>query len=106
MRPIYHYATVSKAIDDLRLKGFTEDFNLEANCLVCASGKFNDTEFEISHMYYYEGETDPADRATVYGIESKTGVKGVLVTGEDSNTDPMSEAIVQKLLVHRNDLNT
>lgn len=106
MRPVYHYATVSKAIDDLRSKGFSEDFNLEENCLVCKLGKFNNEEFEISHIYYYEGETDPADKATVYGIESATGIKGVLVTGEENNTDPMSEAIVQKLLVHRNDLNT
>ena len=101
MRPTYHYATVIRAIDELRQKGFTEDFNLHENCLVCTAGKFNDEEFEISHVYYYEGESNPDDEATVYGIESTTGIKGVLVTGGDLDVDPMSQQIVNKLLVHR-----
>jgi hypothetical protein len=29
-----HYATVSEAIEQLRQKGFTMDFNLEKNCIV------------------------------------------------------------------------
>lgn len=99
----YHYATVSKAIDELRAKGFTEDFNLADNCLVCNSAKFNDDEFEITHVYFYEGETDPGDEATVYGIESTSGVKGILVTGDEADEDAMTNAIIQKLLVHRND---
>lgn len=98
----YHYATVSKAIEQLREKGFTEDFNLDENCLICNSGKFEDDEFEITHVYFYEGETDPGDEATVYGIESHSGINGILVTGDESDTDAMSNAIIQKLLVHRN----
>ena len=34
MKPTYHYATVLHAIEQLREKGFTEDFNLHENCLV------------------------------------------------------------------------
>ncbi len=101
MKPIYHYATVIKAIDELKKKGFNEDFNLHENCLVCSLGRFNHEEFEISHIYYYEGESNPDDEATVYGIESKTGVKGVLVTGADRNMDSMSKEIIDKLLVSR-----
>lgn len=98
----YHYTTVSKALEELRQKGFTEDFNLHENCLVCNSGKFNEDEFEVTHVYFYEGETDPGDEATVYGIESKSGIKGVLVTGDEADEDEMTNAIIQKLLVHRN----
>jgi hypothetical protein len=98
----YHYTTVSKAIEELRQKGFTEDFNLHENCLVCSAGKYNEDEFEVSHIYFYEGETDPGDEATVYGIESKSGIKGVLVTGDEADEDEMTNAIIQKLLVHRN----
>lgn len=98
----YHYTTVSKAIEELRQKGFTEDFNLHENCLICSAGKFNENEFEITHVYFYEGETDPGDEATVYGIESQSGVKGVLVTGDEADEDEMTNAIIQKLLVHRN----
>ncbi|WP_159800418.1 hypothetical protein [Flavobacterium sp. MK4S-17] len=97
----YHYATVYKAIEELRAKGYTEDFNLHENCLVCNSAKFNDDDFEVTHIYFYEGETDPGDEATVYGIESKSGIKGILVTGDEMDTDPMTNSVINKLLVHR-----
>lgn len=98
----YHYGTVSQAISQLRKKGFSVDFNLKENCLVCNSDKFKEEDFEITDVFYYEGESDPGDEATVYGIKSKSGIKGILVTGDEIDTDPMSNAIIQKLLVHRN----
>jgi len=97
----YHYATVSKAIDELREKGYTEDFNLHENCLVCNSGRFSDEEFEVTEIYFYEGESDPGDEATVYGIASKAGIKGILVTGDETFSDTMSDRVIDKLLVHR-----
>lgn len=98
----YHYATVSKAIEELRQKGYNEDFNLDNNYLVCNSGRFGHDEFVITDIYFYEGETDPGDEATVYGIQSASGHKGVLVTGDEADLDPMSDQIIDKLLVHRN----
>lgn len=92
-----HYATVSEAINELRKKGYTTDFNLEENCIVCHPEKFSPEEFEIVDVYRYEGNTDPADEATVYAIESKSGLKGVLVTGYGTSTDTMSTAILEKL---------
>lgn len=102
MRPIYHYGTVSQSIKQLREKGFTVDFNLQENCIICNEVKFKDDEFEITHIYRYEGESDPGDEATVYGIESNTGIKGILVTGDETSSDAMSNAIIKKLLVKRN----
>jgi len=92
-----HYATVSAAIEQLRKKGFTVDFNLKENCIVCHPEKFNPKDFEIVDVYRYEGNTDPADEAAVYAIESKTGIKGVLVTGYGISTDSMSTEILNKL---------
>jgi hypothetical protein len=100
MSTVYHYATVSKAIDELREKGFTEDFNLIDNYLVSHSGKYSDEEFDIAHIYFYEGDSNPDDEATVYGIESASGHKGVLVTGSDVFPDTSSK-IIKKLLLHR-----
>ncbi len=91
-----HYATVSEAIEKLRIKGFTTDFNLEENCIACSHGKFEAEDFEIVDVYRYEGNTDPADEATVYAIESKNGIKGVLVTGYGASEDSMSTAILNK----------
>ncbi len=94
-----HYETVSEAIDQLRKKGFTIDFNLEKNCLVCHPETFDPDDFEIVDIYRYEGNTDPADEATVYAIESKTGLKGILVTGYGTSTDTMSTEILSKLRI-------
>lgn len=93
----YHYATVVEAINQLREKGYTRDFNLEANCLVCGDGKFTDEEFDVEEVYKYEGMSDPADEATVYGIASATGIKGILVTGSGSEVDARSAQILKKL---------
>ena len=73
---MYHYTTVSKALEELKEKGFTVDFNIQESRIIN-----NPNDFEIEHIYRYEGETDPGDEATVFGIKSSTGEKGVFVTG-------------------------
>jgi hypothetical protein len=85
MTKMYHYATVSKALDDLNEKGFTFDFNLHEEDIVK-----NPQRYEIKHIYRYEGNTDPGDEAIVYGITSTSGKKGVFVTGFSANS--VSEA--------------
>ncbi|MBW1655118.1 hypothetical protein [Flavobacterium quisquiliarum] len=82
MRRMYHYATVSKALDQLNEKGFTCDFNRNADLI-----KKNPEKFEIVHVYRYEGESDPADEAVVYGIRSVNGKKGVYVAGFSADSD-------------------
>jgi hypothetical protein len=96
MKRELHYATVSEAIEQLRKKGFTTDFNLEENCIACSHGKFEAEDFEIVDVYRYEGNTDPADEATVYAIESKSGIKGILVSGYGVSADSASTAILNK----------
>jgi len=54
-------------------------------------------DFEIVDVYRYEGDSDPADEAVVYAIESKTGVKGILVTGYGIYSDTISAKILEKL---------
>ena len=97
MEPAYYYETVSEAIRRLREKGFTIDFNLAENCIVCHTGRFNPDEFQVAEVYRYEGNTDPADEATVFGIISNSGLKGILVMGDDLSSDQMTEELVHKL---------
>ncbi|MDP3555987.1 MAG: hypothetical protein Q8T03_01360 [Bacteroidota bacterium] len=90
--------TVSEALNKYRQQGFTIDFNLEENCISCDGiDKFNSDEFEIVDVYRYEGNSDPADQATLYAIESKTGLKGVLLTGYGISTDTLSSQMLKKL---------
>jgi len=84
MAKMYHYATVSKALDQLNEKGFTCDFNLNSNSDMI---KKNPEKFEIVHVYRYEGDSDPGDEAVVYGIKSTSGKKGVYVAGFSADSD-------------------
>lgn len=93
----FHYATVSDALTDLRRRGFNIDFNLAANCLKCSHGDLHPEDFDIVDVYRYEGDSDPGDEATVYAIESKSGLKGVLVTGYGASSDIESTALLTKL---------
>lgn len=94
---MYSYDTLSEAVNDLRKRGFTVDFNLQENCLVCHSDKFDIEDFEVAEVYRFEGNTDPADEAIVFGIESKTGIKGVLVSGYGVSAEGMSAEMARKL---------
>lgn len=78
------------------------DFNLTENCIVCHEEKFNPAEFEITEVYRFEGDTDPADEAIVFAIESSNGLKGVLVNAFGVYSEPMSDEMIKKLSFHKN----
>ncbi|SDK58361.1 hypothetical protein [Flavobacterium noncentrifugens] len=93
-RQMYHYATVSKALDELKEKGYTTDFNLAEDRIVN-----NPDDFEIVHIYRYEGESDPGDEATVYGIKSGDGEKGVFVAGDLSLGEKSATQVLNDLTI-------
>ncbi|RYC71792.1 MULTISPECIES: hypothetical protein [Spirosoma] len=92
-----HYDTVSEAVAALQKQGFTTDFRLEQDRLVCPVASFGADEFTIVDIYRYEGDTDPADEASVYAIKSRSGLKGILVTGYGASADAVSTALLEKL---------
>src|SRR5882757_5885783 len=98
---MHSYDTVSEAVNDLKKRGYTLDFNLEEGKIVCNKMPLalQPNEFEITEVYRFEGDTDPADEAVVYAIESKHGQKGVLVNGYGPSADPISDEMIEKLKV-------
>jgi hypothetical protein len=99
---MYTYDTVSAAVNGLKKRGYDMDFNLSENCLVCHEDKFDVNDFEIVEFYRFEGDSDPADEAVVYAIESNKGQKGVLVNGYGPSSDAMSSDMAKKLQIHKN----
>lgn len=91
---MYHYAPVSQALDELKEKGFTIDFNNQEGRIINSPD-----EFTIVHLYYYEGDSDPGDEATVYGITSSTGEKGVFVVGHQAYTDNSAAMVLNELSI-------
>lgn len=98
---MYSYDTVTEAVSGLKKRGFDLDFNLQENCLVCHEHKFDPNDFEIVEVYRFEGNSDPADEAVVYAIQSTQGQKGVLVNGYGPSADSMSTEMAKKLQIHR-----
>ena len=94
---MYSYDTVTDAVNGLKQRGYTKDYNLEENCIVCNEEKFHSEDFEIVEVYRFEGESDPADEAVVYAVESNKGDKGILVAGYGISAEDMSIEMLKKL---------
>ena len=97
------YDTVTAALADLKLRGFTTDFNLAFDKLRCekTGSCLSPSEFDIVEHYRFEGDSDPGDESTVYGIAAKDGsMHGVLVTAYGAYTDGLNDELIRKLSVH------
>lgn len=91
---MYHYATVTTALEELKEKGFTVDFNNQEGRIINSPH-----DFTIVHVYRYEGESDPGDEAMVFGITSSTGEKGVFVAGLSAFTDNSAAMVLNELSI-------
>ena len=97
-------STVTEVINKLRQEGYVEDFNLQQNCLLCRNAHYSvfHDEFVIDKVYRFEGDSDPADEATVYAISCpKYDIKGVLVNGAGIYTDGMTDEMLESLKIDR-----
>ena len=97
------YDTLSEAVNGLKKRGYDIDFNLEFDCITGDKTpvSLKPSEFEITEVYRFEGNSDPADEAIVFAIESKHGQKGVLVNGFGISADDASDEMIEKLKVKR-----
>ena len=100
---MYAYDTVTEAVQGLKQRGYTIDFNLEPDRLVCDKTPLSlaPSDFEVAEVYRFEGNSDPADEAAVYGIVSTDGRKGLLVTGFGISAEGIGEEMVEKLAYFR-----
>ena len=92
--------TLSEILTKLKQDGYTEDFNLQANCLACRGNALQvfPNEFVVDKHYRFEGLSDPADEAVVYAISSpKYRLKGTLVNGYGVYADPLVDDMVKAL---------
>lgn len=94
METKYHYASVLKALEDLKNLGFVIDFNLQEVAI-----QNNPDDYEIVHIYRYEGDSNPDDEAIVYGIKTKSGEKGVFVAGFSANSESEAEQVLRAISI-------
>src|SRR5690242_11176858 len=97
------YQTLSAAIENLREKGYREDFNITSDHLICEARQLqlHPENFEIKEVYRYEGNSSTDDSSIVYGIESKDGTKGILVDAYGVYANALSPEMAKKLRLHK-----
>ncbi len=98
------YTTLSETINELRKQGYTEDFNLQQNCLECRNGEFKvfADEFKVDKYFRFEGESNPSDSAILYAISSDSKkLKGVLVNAYGIYSEPMTDELLEKLDIRK-----
>ncbi|MEO6582864.1 MAG: hypothetical protein ABIO05_00985 [Ferruginibacter sp.] len=97
---MYNYDTVVEAINGLKERGYTIDFNLDNDRIICAN-KIHclaPEQFEITEVHRFEGDTNPSDEDVVYAVESKDQMlKGVITSAFGSYADTVSTDLLRKL---------
>ncbi|MBX0331848.1 phosphoribosylpyrophosphate synthetase [Pontibacter sp. HSC-14F20] len=95
----YSYDTLSGALNGLKQRGYTEDFNLKENCIVCTTKpmQLKPEEFNIDEVHRFEGMSNPDDNSVVYAISSTYGVKGVLLDAYGAYSEAITPEMAKKL---------
>lgn len=97
------YGTLSQTINGLILAGYSHDFNVQEECLVCHKTNISlkPEEFQIDKVYRFEGESNPDDEAVIYAISSPVhGLKGTVVSSYGTYWHEGSALLVEKLRTH------
>ncbi|MDF0716651.1 phosphoribosylpyrophosphate synthetase [Muricauda sp. 334s03] len=94
-----NYDTLSEAINDLQIRGYTYDFNLAPDCIKCASLELeiHPEDFDVDETHRFEGMSSTDDNSVLYAISSKDGKKGLLVDAYGVYAENISEAMRKKL---------
>lgn len=97
------FETLSQAITELKVRGYTNDFNLHPEWIECPTldRKLLPDEFHVDEVHRFEGATNPDDSAVLYAIASTGGLKGVLVDAYGVYAESVSPQMLKKLQIDR-----
>lgn len=98
------FGTLSETINGLVALGYTHDFNVQDDCLVChrTNNILSPKYFQIDKVYRFEGASDPEYQSVLYAISSsKYNIKGTLVNGYGISSDEKISNIIQALQTNR-----
>ena len=98
-----YYRTLSEALNDLKTRGYREDFNLQPHCLTAPSLslELHPENFEVDEFHRFEGMSNPDDNSIVFAISSKDGIKGTLVDAYGMYSSNLTDSMIKKLAIKR-----
>jgi hypothetical protein len=97
---MYSYDTVTEAVKGLKQRGYSIDFNIAFDQIICSENKYclNPSEFEITEIHRFEGDSNPDDQDVVYAVESRDGkLKGVITSAYGMYAENTSTEMLKKL---------
>jgi len=100
------YSNLVEAINGLRKEGYTEDFNLEQQCISCRDGQFKifHDEFMIDKYFRFDVSSDASDQSIIYAVSSqKHDVKGILINAYGIYSEPLTNEMLKKLQIAEGD---
>lgn len=88
------YQTLVEAIQNLRTKGFKNNFSLVRNKMKCENNGqiYSPDEMRITEYHRFGGKSNPSDMSIVFAIACDDGIKGLIVSsfGVYGNLDMIS----------------
>ena len=81
--------TLTSCVNTLTQRGYSENFVAKDKGLEAPSNKktYSPEEVRIVDFYRFEGESDPADNAILYAVETNDGLKGMLIDSYGAYAD-------------------
>jgi hypothetical protein len=91
--------TLGRVIDVLGRRGYTEHFRaVDGGLVALDSGeRFDSKDLTIRGYYRFEGTSDPDDMAITYAIETRSGVRGVLIDAFGVYADPATSRALENV---------
>ena len=91
--------TLERVVDELSRRGYTEHFKaVEGGLQALGTGqRFEPKDLVIRGYYRFEGISDPDDMAIAYAIESRSGVRGILIDAFGVYSDPTTSEVLRRV---------
>jgi hypothetical protein len=101
MRTHPDYDSLPEALEDLKKRGYTEDFNLKPHCLACArlQLELRPEQFSIDETYRFEGQSNPDDNAVIFAVSASPELRGTLVDAYGVYAEALTPEMAQKLRI-------
>ena len=97
------YQTLSEAVNALTKRGYSHSFEIKVEGLFCPASNccYHTRELLITEVYRFEGISDPNYNEVVYAVESKDGLKGIIIDAYGAYSDEFKTKLFEDIPVKK-----
>ena len=98
------YTTMAEAMNDLKKRGFTADFEPWGKQLHIPGSKksYQPDDLTIVEHHRFEGASDPEEMAVLYALEARDGTRGVLTDAYGVYSNPEISGFLNNVRIREN----